>query len=419
MTITAQENLEMATIAGLLANQHFIHEYRIQDDWFTNSGYREIFNAITFLKDTDYRLEDVYNRLKSENILWRESSDDLYLLADSYNQEVPFEYRIHFLHQDYINRELHRLTDAYSKNPKPEYAERLEALLSEQKLLSKKRDDGKLSGLEELEKSLNGETGKLLKSFTNLDGFTGGGVGGGQLIVIGARPATGKTAMALSMMMKVLNQNENIKADFFSLEMNKMQLVTRLISFKTQINSMLLRDMSQLSNENKNRVRDAYNDLSKLNLRLFGAEYDTIDDIKHLIRKRVEKDHYIAFVDYAGLIKSRDSRKNERQVMNEVTRELKLLTNELDIPIVLLAQLNRAVESRQVKKPTLADLKESGSLEQDANVVMLLSKSDEDNPKRILCEIAKNREGRIGITYFKFDASIMDFDTDYNGQSPY
>ena len=108
-----------------------------------------------------------------------------------------------------------------------------------------------------------------------------------------------------------------------------------------------------------------------------------------------------------------DSRKNERQVMNEVTRELKKLTTDYNITVILLAQLSRAVESRGDGKPVLSDLKESGSLEQDANVVMLLS-ADPNNERKIRCDIAKNREGMTGVAPLMFDKRFMDFSIDFD-----
>lgn len=99
--------------------------------------------------------------------------------------------------------------------------------------------------------------------------------------------------------------------------------------------------------------------------------------------------------------------------MNEVTRELKKLTTDYGITIFLLAQVNRAVENRENKQPLMADLKESGSLEQDANVVMLLSASS-DNKEKIRCEIAKNREGMTGVAPFVFKQQFMDFSVDFD-----
>ncbi|MFR3684876.1 MAG: DnaB-like helicase C-terminal domain-containing protein, partial [Enterococcus sp.] len=120
---------------------------------------------------------------------------------------------------------------------------------------------------------------------------------------------------------------------------------------------------------------------------------------------------YLAIIDYAGLIAVSDSRKNERQAMNEVTRRLKLLTNELGITIVLLAQLNRDTDKTN-KPPTLSDLKESGSLEQDANIVMFLYRTDIEDRKHVQVKIAKSRDGVIGEIPFKFIGQFMDFSTE-------
>jgi replicative DNA helicase len=148
-------------------------------------------------------------------------------------------------------------------------------------------------------------------------------------------------------------------------------------------------------------------------LRVYTSEYSNLNDIKYAIKQRLSDKKYVVFVDYAGLITVNDTRKNERQVMNEVTRELKKLTTDYGITIVLLAQLSRAVEQRQDKRPMLSDLKESGSLEQDANVTLLLSADDKDS-RKIRCDVAKNREGMTGVAPFIFDKKFMDFSVDFD-----
>ncbi len=226
---------------------------------------------------------------------------------------------------------------------------------------------------------------------------------------------THNTAFALNLMEQMFEKNEDVACDFFTFEMGQNELITRLIAKKTRINSMLFLKKNNLSPENKEKSRKAYMRMIKeYDLRVFTSEYSKLNDIKSAIKKnKNRKNKYVAFIDYAGLITVNDSRKNERQVMNEVTRELKKLTTDYDITIILLAQLSRAVESRNDGKPILSDLKESGSLEQDANIVMLLS-ADKNNSQKISCDVAKNREGMVGVAPFIFNKQYMDFSIDFD-----
>ncbi|MDT2675230.1 DnaB-like helicase C-terminal domain-containing protein [Enterococcus dongliensis] len=225
---------------------------------------------------------------------------------------------------------------------------------------------------------------------------------------------THNTAFALNIMYELFTKNNDVACDFFTFEMGQNELMTRLVSKVTNINSLLFVGKDKLSPDNKVKAREAYEAMKRsFDMRVFTSEYSNLNDIKYAIKKRIGDKRYVAFVDYAGLITVNDTRKNERQVMNEVTRELKKLTTDYGITIILLAQLSRAVEQRENKRPMLSDLKESGSLEQDANVTLLLS-ADEKDSRKIRCDVAKNREGMTGIAPFIFDKKHMDFSIDFD-----
>lgn len=407
-------NNELALISDLLADPRLVTEIIINPDWFETKSLRRVAVILNQLKGADYRVTDVYRELKATHPFDAGTLEEWQVLAESYTHAGLTHELATMVHREYLERELKQVSQAFARSGSEKEAERLQRLLEEKTALKRIKSNGSLQSVYKEFLGLLDNEKPLLRTYEVLDKYLGGGLSAGQLIVIGARPAVGKTALGINLAMQLLEKNQETRVDFFTLEMTDWQLMSRVISKKAGINSMLLRQPSKLVAENKAKAIAAFEETLQKDLHIYGAEYEQLNDIKQAIRKRAKnKAHqYVAFIDYAGLINVSDSRKNERQTLNEVTRALKLLTNELQIAIVLFAQLNRGLEQRQEKKPTLADLKESGSLEQDANVVLLLSRN-EQKKEIIDCQIAKNREGMIGCVPFKFIPQFMDFSPEY------
>lgn len=407
-------NNELALISDLLAEPRLATEVTVDPSWFENKSLQRVATVINQLKGSDYQIADVYRELKALNPFEAGTLEEWQLLSENYTHAGLTHELAMLVHKAYLDRELKEATSQYAKTGAEKLGERIERLLAEKTSLKRIKSDGSLQHAYKEFLGLLENDKPLLKTYDVLDKYLGGGLSAGQLVVIGARPAVGKTALGINLAMSILEKNQEARVDFFTLEMTEWQLMSRVIAKKASINSMLLRQPSKLVTANKEKAMAAFEETMQKDLHIYGAEYDQLNDIKQAIRKRAKgKAHqYVAFIDYAGLIKVADSRKNERQTLNEVTRELKLLTNEQQIALVLFAQLNRGLEQRQEKKPTLADLKESGSLEQDANVVILLSRN-EQKKEIIDCQIAKNREGMTGCIPFKFIPQFMDFSPDY------
>ena len=408
-------NNELALVACLLKDPKRLTEYEINSTWFANEYCQQVLKALNNLKGTSYQLKDVYREMQAINLLNSGTLEDLDTLVGNAPEDDITAHLVYFVKKDYIERELTYTAKEFALNGTEDLAEKLQNLLAEKNALKQNKPNGRLDNVYQEFLGLIDTEKPLLQTFDKLDNYLGGGLSGGQLVVIGARPAVGKTALGTSMAMEILQKNEGTTIDFFALEMTAWQLTARFVSRKAKINSILFRNPHNLSEKNQQMSKQAFQEIMKHDLRVYGAEYEQLNDIKQVIRKRAKDKagRYVAFIDYAGLVGVTDSRKTERQVMNEVTRTLKLLTNELDITIILFAQLKRGMEQRAEKKPTLADLKESGSLEQDAHVVLLLSRN-EQNEKIIDCQIAKNREGMTGCIPFKFIPQFMDFSIDYD-----
>ncbi len=257
--------------------------------------------------------------------------------------------------------------------------------------------------------------------FNYLDELTTG-FQNSNLIIIAARPSIGKTALALKIALNMANQNKKIA--FFTIEMSKEQIAERVISLLARVNSKDLRKglcEQELLQNVLIRTEDMgiyVNDDTSINIVELKAK------IKQLKR---EKQIDIAFIDYLQLIKPINSFASREQAISDISRGLKAIAKDLDMPIVALAQLNRLVEARSNKRPVLADLRESGSIEQDADVVIAIhrpgfydktSGKKEINNKTELV-IAKQRNGSTGVVnlmfvdeYGSFEEQAMEIEND-------
>lgn len=407
-------NNELKLVAEMLNNPSIITNIDIDSEWFESPQCKLIVEAMTRLRGMKYTTEQVHREMRTIDYFKAGTADELDILKNSANQLGIERELARIIHNDYLDRKLHSASIKYAETLSKTDGDKLTRLLEEKRDVNHIKSDGKLDkAFSEFSENLD-KPSDVLTTYKPLDAFLGGGLTGGKLIVLAGRPATGKTAFALNIMYKLFTDNENVQCDFFTFEMGQNELMTRLVSKETHINSLLFVGKDKLSQENKVKARKAYEEMKNtFDLRVYTSEYSNLNDIKYAIKQRLSDKKYVVFVDYAGLISVNDTRKNERQVMNEVTRELKKLTTDYGITIVLLAQLSRAVEQRQDKRPMLSDLKESGSLEQDANVTLLLSADDKDS-RKIRCDVAKNREGMTGVAPFIFDKKFMDFSVDFD-----
>lgn len=235
------------------------------------------------------------------------------------------------------------------------------------------------------------------------------GLKAGELVIIAARPGNGKTTLALNIVLAALKRDKNVL--FFSLEQEAHSLFAKLISSDTSVNlsSIIEANLSDVEIES---IQHSANFLSEKKLFIYDGGFLNIDELR-LNARKYHKEHKLDLIvlDYIGLMNSNIKAERHLQVA-EITRNLKMLALELKIPIIALSQLNRAMETRANKKPLLSDLRESGSIEQDADIVLFLSENE--NPKGIqerptILTIAKNRRGECGDIFLDFKARISKF----------
>jgi len=255
--------------------------------------------------------------------------------------------------------------------------------------------------------------------FTSLDSMTSG-FQNSEMIIIGARPSMGKTALALSMIQHIAINNQ-IPTGFFSLEMSATQIGQRLLTQESRISGSKIRS-GLLTNGDFQRLQTAAGRCYEAPLFVADTPNMKMLDLRAMARKmRQQYQVQIIFIDYIGLITSENYNSNvpRHEQVSEISRSLKSLARELSIPIVALCQVSRDSEG---KEPTLANLRDSGSIEQDADVVMFIHrerKSTDDNNENAAIDakilLAKQRNGPIGNVDLIFLPKIAKFENKAEG----
>lgn len=277
--------------------------------------------------------------------------------------------------------------------------------------------------IDRLHKS-KGELRGIPTGFSELDSQLAG-LQKSDLIILAARPSMGKTAFALDIARNVAVK-QNIPVGIFSLEMSSQSLVDRLLVSEARVDSWKLRTGRLSSDEEFSRISNALGKLSKAPIFIDDESSNNIMQMRSMAR-RLQSEHGLGLiiVDYLQLMAPRHKTDNIVQQMTEISRSLKGLAKELDVPVLALSQLSRALESRPNKRPKLHDLRDSGSIEQDADVVMFIYRDDKYKENQDACDniaeilIEKHRNGPTGIAKLYFDPKMVTFssiETDNFGQ---
>ena len=240
----------------------------------------------------------------------------------------------------------------------------------------------------------------------------------GQLVIIGARPAVGKTSFALNLALNAASEGYTVA--FFSLEMSGKEIAQRFICAHAQVSMSNFRT-GKISPQEWANIGQAAEELSRLDILIDDTPGITVTEIRAKARRMLHnKEKAIIILDYLQLVSPPAGRRAESRTVevSEMSRALKIMAKELAVPVISLSQLSRAVESRTGKRPQLSDLRESGSIEQDADIVMFLDRSSneqeagrEDRPPEGITRIivAKNRSGPIGDVDLVFLAASTKF----------
>lgn len=281
-----------------------------------------------------------------------------------------------------------------------------------------------MSSVQEIEKLINNKGGLtgIPTGFVDLDKLTSG-LHPSDFIILAARPSMGKTAFALNVVQNVaLRAHKKIGGNpcsvaFFSLEMSKEQLVNRMLCAEAGIDSQRLR-IGEMADKDWDSLWSACDSMSKAKIFIDDTPGITAMEMRSRARRlKAEHGLDLVVVDYLQLMQGSGKRNvsgDRQQEVSEISRSLKALARELDVPVIALSQLSRGVEARQVKRPMLSDLRESGSLEQDADIVAFLYREDYYNPEtenKNITEliIAKHRNGPVDTVNLFFHKQFTKF----------
>ena len=242
------------------------------------------------------------------------------------------------------------------------------------------------------------------------------GLRGGQMVVIGARPGVGKTSLCLNLATNAAESGVTVA--LFSLEMSKQEIAQRLLSARSAIPLTEIRSCD-IGEDRWPQVLEAVESLSTLDILVDDTPGTTVTEIRAKARRMLHgKRHGMVIIDYLQLLSSSSRGDNRAAVVGEMSRGMKIMAKDLGVPVVTLSQLNRVVEGRPNKRPQLSDLRESGAIEQDADIVMLLDRSltpeeaeSPDRPDEGVTNliIAKNRSGPLGTVEMLFEAGTIRF----------
>ena len=402
---------------------------------FYRSSHQKMFTAITelFSKNEPVDLVTLTNILRERG--WLEGIGGAAYLAnlvDTVPLAVNAQYYAKIIHEKACLRRLIEKTNAIAKRCFEDrgdvenvidFAESSIFEISENKIKPAFYPIGKIievniDALEERQGNKALVTG-VSTGFTKIDELTAG-LQKSDLVILAGRPGMGKTAFALNIA-KNAAVDANIPVAIFSLEMSKEQLSFRMLSSEARIDSSRLR-RGFITQDDWIKITDAAGFLSQAPIFIDDSPNITVLEIRAKSRRlKMESDVGLIIIDYIQLMKGRASAERRDLEISEISRSLKALAKELDIPVLALSQLNRKLEERSDKRPQLADLRESGALEQDADIVAFIYRDelynkDENNPNKGKAEIilAKQRNGPTGIAMLTF----LDTYTRFENYSP-
>lgn len=420
---------EKSVLSAMLVSQDALQDalVELKDEDFYIPSNRKIYSAMRALFDRNSPVDPVSlaDYLKSEGEL-EKVGGMAYLLDLGNNTFALAGWRHHaeMLRRDNTLRRMITASAQISALAFDAPEDTKEVIDSaERMILSVTGDDIKsnYSTLEEVMEQLYNELGDMAASGTQSFGVNTGypgidqrllGLRPGQMVVVGARPGVGKTSFALNLCVNAAAEGASVA--FFSLEMSKIEIAQRLLSAQAKIGLMDIRSANIRDNQWP-QILEATQDLSKLDIMIDDTPGTTVTEIRAKARRMLHgKEKGLVIIDYLQLLSApagTNRNDNRATIVGDMSRGIKIMAKDLGVPVVALSQLNRVVEGRTGKRPQLSDLRESGSIEQDADIVILLDRSmtDEeaernDRPDKDVTEfiIAKNRSGPLAVVPLMF-----------------
>jgi replicative DNA helicase len=418
---------EQSLLSCILKNGDLVKEVALTENHFNKLEHKRIFTAMKSLDEKNQPI-DIVSVLHEigQDIVLIGGHNQLSVLYNMITNEDHFKTYEKYILDEYKIRESKAITQQMLEIQSKD----IDKLKDFVQQLTNIVDDGEkntfdltqtLTEIEEFTQSdFEGIQG-IPTGFHYLDTITDGW-NEEELIILAARPSMGKTAFALEIAKQALFRKHAV--DFFSLEMSDKSLITRMLCSVGEINSYKMKNpKKRFTNADYTKYRQAQAVVHRMKDKLMivddsGVTVQTIrSKVKQSLKEKPDKKHLVV-IDYLTLIHG-SGRKERHLEVGEISRNLKRLARDLQVPIIVLAQLNRALEQRKDKRPMLSDLRDSGEIEQDADKVLFLHREDyyetdksEKEEKEVPIEvvIAKNRNGSLGNVGLIFKKEIQKFD---------
>ncbi len=408
---------EQAVLGSMLVSKDAVQaavEVLKPEDFYREDN-KEIYAAMLDIYNVGREIDmiTVSEQLKLRGTLERVGgTQNLATLIDNVPTTSNIERYVEIVEQKSTSRSLIKVTNDIMK---VSYAqtEDLDAIIEQAEKgifdLAQNRNSKSYAGMKEILVTTLDNIEKMYENKEKLSGIESGfydlddkisGLNDSDLIIVAARPAMGKSAFVLNIASYVA-MHDHIPVMIFNLEMSKEQLVKRMLSSESGIDSMKLNN-ADLEQEDWIKMADASNRLADAPIYIDDSSVLSPSEIRAKCRKaKIEKNIGLIIIDYLQLMESKSSNGSRQQEVSEISRGLKILAKELNVPVIALSQLSRSTESRADHRPMLSDLRESGSIEQDADIVMFLHRDDyydKESEKKGIAEviIAKNRHGETG-----------------------
>ncbi|SDO80260.1 replicative DNA helicase [Halobacillus aidingensis] len=418
---------EQAVLGSVLLEGSIIGKLTLEPDHFHKAPHQKIYEA---MKTVSSRSEEVNTVTVStelgEDMKKCGGINYLIQLADAVPSTEPVMHFQQLIYDAYRNRRKRELSLTYSEQHGDDALDKLIKSLTDLRGVGVQVEEKTTyDHLAEIANDMVSPPDQSAHGFPvgfhDFDKMTGGGPQRGDLFIVAARPSMGKTAFALNMASGHCKNGGSV--DVFSLEMGAKQLLQRMISAQGNIDAQKWRTMS-FSESDYNKGINAIGEMTNWDVDIH-EKATTVAEMRAIIRRSVKelnRENHMVVIDYLQLMSVVDSYDRRDLEVGSITRELKLLARELNIPIILLSQLSRGVESRQDKRPMMSDLRESGNIEQDADVVGFLYRDDyynDDSENQNIIEIIlkKQRNGPTGtveLAFIKEYGKFVDLDRRYN-----
>ncbi len=428
---------EQAVLGSVIVDPKCLNEIAVQmkTDYFFVPQHKEIYSAMSSMYELSQTIDFVslLEKLKKDGV-YDESGGKAYLtqLVQTVPSSANVLTYVAIIRERYYARALLNAAQNIIKDINEDNEDSGKLIDSAEQRIYEIRQGREVTGLTHIKSVIENETYDRLSKMADpatKDDYIGTpsgisdldkmitGLNKSDLIILGARPGMGKTSFALNIARNVA-VNSNKTVCFFSLEMTRDQLAQRMLSSEAGIKSEKLRT-GELTADEWTRLAQAGDNLSKANIYFDESSAITVPEMKAKLRRMRQVD--LVVIDYLGLMKSARATENRVQEVSEITRNLKIMAKELKVPVIACAQLSRGTETKgKSHRPALSDLRESGSIEQGADIVMFLYRDtyydgekaddeDKSDPNKAECIVAKNRHGETGTVNLYWDGQFTRF----------